>query len=43
MKENELPEGFMEHLQFIDGEVTEDQLPPLLPPGYPLIFVASDT
>jgi hypothetical protein len=40
MNDNELPEGFMDHLQFIAADVPEDELPPLLPPDYPLIFVS---
>lgn len=37
-----LPADFMDHLQFFAGEVAEDELLPLLPPGYPLIFAKPD-
>jgi hypothetical protein len=37
--ENELPEGFMNHLQVLPGDVPKGAVIPVLPPGYPLIFV----
>jgi hypothetical protein len=39
VKENELPDAFMDHLQFLPGTVPEGDVIPELPRGYPLIFV----